>query len=57
MSLFIELVIGRNSACHGPGLELTDVSLGLSVSTVNTGLYCKARQRLPLSLIKQLINE
>lgn len=59
LGLFVEQVIGCDSACQdATGRALSwRTSLGLSASTLNTGPYCKARQRLPLPLIEQLTQD
>ena len=57
--LFIEQVLGADHSCQDAvarGLS-TRVALGQSTCSLNTGPYCKARQRLPLSLLVRLARE
>lgn len=59
LGLFVEQVIGSDQACQDAvGRALSQrTALGLSPSSLNTGPYCKARQRLPLSLIEAVTQE
>ena len=59
LSLFIEQVLGSDHSCQdavAKGLSLR-VALGQSTCSLNTGPYCKARTRLPLSLLRRLARE
>ena len=59
LGLFVEQAISSDPACQdavGCGLSQR-TSLGLAPSSLNTGSYCKARQRLPLSLIEAVAQE
>lgn len=59
LSLFIEQVLGADRSCQdavAKGLSLR-VALGQSACSLNTGPYCKARMRLPLSLLRRLARE
>jgi hypothetical protein len=59
LSLFIEQVLGSDHSCQdavAKGLSLR-VALGQSTCSLNTGPYCKARTRLPLSLLLRLARE
>ena len=52
MSLFLEQVLGADHSCQDAvarGLSQR-VAQDLSVSSLNTGPYCKARQRLGATL-------
>lgn len=55
LDLFVHQVLGRDKACQdAAGRRRAErVSLGQSPSSLSSGPYCKARQRLPLSLIEQ----
>lgn len=57
--LFIEQVLGADHSCQDAvarGLSAR-VALGQSPCSLNTGPYCKARRRLPLSLLTRLARE
>jgi hypothetical protein len=59
LMLFVEQVLGADHSCQDAvarGLSAR-VALGQSVCSLNTGPYCKARQRLPLSLLTRLARE
>jgi hypothetical protein len=59
LTLFIEQVLGADHSCQDAvarGLSAR-VALGQSACSLNTGPYCKARARLPLSLIARLARE
>jgi len=59
LSLFIEQVLGADHSCQDAvarGLSVR-VALGQSTCSLNTGPYCKARTRLPLSLLRRLARE
>ena len=59
LGLFVEQVIGNEGACQDVvGRHLGQrTALGLPPSSLNTGPYCKARQRLPLSLVEACASE
>lgn len=57
--LFIEQVLGSDHSCQDAvarGLSAR-VALGQPPCSLNTGPYCKARRRLPLSLLTRLARE
>ena len=57
--LFIEQVLGADHSCQDAvarGLSAR-VALGQTPCSLNTGPYCKARSRLPLSLLTHLARE
>ncbi|HSW12894.1 MAG TPA: IS4 family transposase [Solimonas sp.] len=57
LGLFVEQALGADQACQdavGRGLSQR-TALGLAPCSLNTGPYCKARQRLPLELIRSLV--
>ena len=57
--LFIEQVLGADHSCQGvvaQGLSAR-VALGQAPSSLNTGPYCKARQRLAVDLVERLARE
>lgn len=57
--LFIEQVLGADHSCQDAvarGLSAR-VALGQPTCSLNTGPYCKARTRLPLSLLQRLARE
>jgi hypothetical protein len=57
--LFIEQVLGADHSCQDAvarGLSAR-VALGQPTCSLNTGPYCKARARLPLSLLSRLARE
>jgi hypothetical protein len=59
LGLFVEQALSSDQACQdavGCGLSQR-TSLGLAPSSLNTGSYCKARQRLPLGLIETVTQE
>ena len=59
LALFIEQVLGADHSCQDAvarGLS-TRVALGQPTCSLNTGPYCKARTRLPLSLLQRLARE
>lgn len=59
LMLFIEQVLGADHSCQDAvarGLSAR-AALGQSACSLNTGPYCKARVRLPLSLITRLVRE
>lgn len=59
LGLFVEQCLSSDQACQdavGRALSLR-TALGLSTSSLNTGPYCKARQRLPLGLIQEVARE
>ena len=59
LTLFIEQVLGADHSCQDAvarGLS-TRVALGQTPCSLNTGPYCKARSRLPLSLLERLARE
>ncbi len=59
LSLFIEQVLGSDHSCQDAvarGLSAR-VALGQPTCSLNTGPYCKARARLPLSLLARLARE
>jgi len=59
LGLFVEQVIGFDSACQdATGRALSwRCAWDLPASSLNTGPYCKARQRLPLPLIEDLTTD
>ncbi|QBB71044.1 hypothetical protein ELE36_12165 [Pseudolysobacter antarcticus] len=59
LGLFVEQVISNEGACQGVvGRHLAQrTALGLPSSSLNTGPYCKARQRLPLALVEACVSE
>lgn len=59
LGLFVEQAINRDQACQDAvGRALSQrTALGLTPGSLNTGPYCKARQRLPLSLIEAVTQE
>ena len=59
LRLFIEQVLGADHSCQDAvarGLSAR-VALGQTSCSLNTGPYCKARSRLPLSLLTRLTRE
>lgn len=59
LMLFIEQVLGTDHSCQDAvarGLS-TRVALGQPTCSLNTGPYCKARARLPLTLIVRFARE
>lgn len=57
--LFIEQVLGADHSCQGAvaqGLSAR-VALGQAPCSLNTGPYCKARQRLSVGLVERLARE
>ena len=59
LALFIEQGLGADHSCQDAvarGLS-TRVALGQPPSSLNTGPYCKARQRLSISLLTRLTRE
>ena len=59
LQLFVEQVLGADHSCQDAvarGLS-TRVALGQTSCSLNTGPYCKARARLPLSLPERLAKE
>lgn len=59
LGLFVEQTLHRDQACQDAvGRALSQrTALGLSPSSLNSGPYCKARQRLSLGLIETLAQE
>jgi hypothetical protein len=59
LGLFVEQVISHDPACQDAvGRALSQrMALGLSPCSLNTGPYCKARERLPLEVIEHLLLE
>lgn len=59
VGLFVEQTLHHDQACQDAvGRALSQrTALGLSSSSLNTGPYCKARQRLSLGLIETLAQE
>ena len=59
LGLFVEQATSCDQACQDAvGRALSQrTALGLSPHSLNTGPYCKARQRLPLGLIETLAQE
>lgn len=59
LSLFIEQVLGTDHSCQDAVARSLSrrVSLGQAPSSLNTGPYCKARSRLPLSLLVRLARD
>lgn len=59
LSLFVEQVLGSDHSCQDAvarGLSAR-VALGEPVCSLNTGPYCRARARLPLSLLSRLARD
>ena len=59
LGLFVEQAISRDQACQDAvGRALSQrTALGLTANSLNTGPYCKARQRLSLGLIQSCTRE
>lgn len=59
LGLFVEQAISADPACQDAvGRSLSQrTALGLAPCSLNTGPYCKARQRLPVELIQSLARE
>jgi hypothetical protein len=59
LGLFVEQVMRADAACQDVvGRHLSQrTALGLAESSLNTGPYCKARQRLPLGLVEAGVHE
>lgn len=59
LGLFVEQAISHDQACQDAvGRALSQrTALGLTASSLNTGPYCRARQRLPLSLVQSCARE
>jgi hypothetical protein len=59
LGLFVEQVLSADAACQDVvGRHLSQrTALGLAESGLNTGSYCKARQRLPLRLVEAGVQE
>lgn len=59
LGLFVEQVMSADGACQDAvGRHLSQrTALGLAPSSLNTGPYCKARQRLALPLIEACAHE
>ena len=59
LGLFVEQVMRSDGACQDVvGRHLSQrTALGLTGSSLNTGPYCKARQRLPLALVESCVQE
>ena len=56
LSMFMGQVLSEDGSCQKAvdSWAAQRAAEGLSVQSVNTGAYCKARQRLPLELIRSL---
>lgn len=56
LSMFIGQVLSEDGSCQKAvdSWAAQRVAEGLSVHSVNTGAYCKARQRLPLEMVRTL---
>lgn len=59
LGLFVEQLMRADGACQDAvGRHLSQrTALGLAASSLNTGPYCKARQRLPLALVEACVRE
>jgi hypothetical protein len=59
LGLFVEQAMAADTACQGAvGRYLSErTRLGLAANGLGTGSYCKARRRLPLSLIEGCMTE
>ncbi len=57
LQAFVEQVLSRDGSCRRAVAQVLADRLARSQSatTLNTGPYCKARQRLPLSLLEQAV--
>ncbi len=57
LSMFLAQAMNADSSCQNIVNEvaLTRAIYGLSPCSSNTGSYCKARQRLPLSMVSELV--
>lgn len=57
LSIFLAQVMNADSSCQNIVNEtaLTRAIYGLPSCSSNTGSYCKARQRLPLSMVSELV--
>ena len=57
LSMFLAQVMNADSSCQNIVNEtaLTRAIYGLPSCSSNTGSYCKARQRLPLSMVSELV--
>jgi hypothetical protein len=56
LSMFMGQVLSEDGSCQKAvdGWAAQRAAQGLSVQSVNTGAYCKARQRLPLEMVRTL---
>lgn len=59
LSMFMSQVLSQDGSCQKAvnGWAAQRAAEGLGVHSVNTGAYCKARQRLPLAMIRTLARE
>lgn len=59
LSMFMKQVLNEDGSCQKAvnGWAAQRAAEGLSVQSVGTGAYCKARQRLPLSMVMALTRE
>jgi len=57
LSMFMGQVLSEDGSCQKAvdGWAAQRASEGLSVQSVNTGAYCKARQRLPVEMVSTLV--
>ena len=57
LSMFLSQAMNADRSCQNIVNEvaLTRTLYGLSSCSSNTGSYCKARQRLPLSMVSELV--
>jgi hypothetical protein len=58
LALFLRQVVDADHSCQAAveHLAAARVALGLKPCSEDTGAYCKARQRLPLSLFQRLVH-
>ena len=56
LSMFMGQVLNEDGSCQKAvdGWAAQRATEGLSVKSVNTGAYCKARQKLPLEMVSTL---
>jgi hypothetical protein len=59
LSMFIQQVLAEDSSCQRAvnGWAAQRLAEGLSTQSVRTGAYCRARARLPLTMIQSLVRE
>lgn len=59
LSMFMRQVLQADGSCQQAvnGWAAQRAAIGLSTSSVRTGAYCRARQRLPLQMVQMLMRQ